>query len=305
MLLAASARGEDAASPAAPRYGEAVVRQFRVGVRVTASRGPCRDIRAMVAVPLEWPEQEVEIVEEEISPQVESAETRMLGEGAKQMVVVIPDLAGGEEAEVILTFEVRTKSVLPPEDTSLLLIPERPSRDLKAYLGRSPMIETKNSKIRRAVREALAEAPEDEGAWERVERIYDYVQDKITYVEGDDKSAVATLKEEKGDCHNISALLVAMWRTAGVPARMVWVNEHQYPEFCLVDAEDNPYWFPCESSGQRAFGEMPLPRIILQKGDNFRVPERKETLRYASDYLLGKPAPGGGKPKTVFIREAL
>ena len=48
---------------------------------------------------------------------------------------------------------------------------------------------------------------------------------------------------------------------------------------------------------------MPLARPILQKGDNFRVPERKEHLRYASDYITGVPTPGGGKPKVKYIRD--
>jgi hypothetical protein len=51
---------------------------------------------------------------------------------------------------------------------------------------------------------------------------------------------------------------------------------------------------------------MPLPRVILQKGDDFRVPERpRERLRYASDYLLGFPVPGGGKPRVKYFREPL
>ena len=66
------------------------------------------------------------------------------------------------------------------------------------------------------------------------------------------------------------------------------------------------HWYPCESSGRRAFGEMPLARVVLQKGDNFRVPERpRERLRYASDYLIGLPTPGGGKPSVKYIREQL
>jgi hypothetical protein len=49
---------------------------------------------------------------------------------------------------------------------------------------------------------------------------------------------------------------------------------------------------------------MPLARPILQKGDNFRVPERKEHLRYASDYMIGVPAgPSGGRPKVKYIRD--
>jgi hypothetical protein len=36
----------------------------------------------------------------------------------------------------------------------------------------------------------------------------------------------------------------------------------------------------------------------LQKGDNFRVPERKEKLRYASDYMICL-----GRPQVKYIRE--
>jgi hypothetical protein len=51
---------------------------------------------------------------------------------------------------------------------------------------------------------------------------------------------------------------------------------------------------------------MPLARTILQKGDNFRVPERpRERLRYASDFLIGLPVPGSGKPRVRYIRNQL
>jgi hypothetical protein len=86
---------------------------------------------------------------------------------------------------------------------------------------------------------------------------------------------------------------------------MVWVDGHAYPEFYLEHGEGEGLWYPCESAGTRAFGEMPLARPILQKGDNFSVPERKERLRYASDYLVGLPTPGGGKPSVKYIREPI
>ena len=38
---------------------------------------------------------------------------------------------------------------------------------------------------------------------------------------------------------------------------------------------------------------------------DFTVPERKERLRYASDYLIGVPTPGGGKPSVKYIRQPL
>jgi hypothetical protein len=99
------------------------------------------------------------------------------------------------------------------------------------------------------------------------------------------------------------------------------VHGHVYPEFYLVHPDGEPasaggrskpkdppgFWFPCESAGSRAFGEMPLARTILQKGDNFRVPERKDKarLRYASDFITGLETPGGGKPKVKYIREVV
>ena len=146
-----------------------------------------------------------------------------------------------------------------------------------------------------------------------------------------------------------------MCRTEKIPARIVWVHEHNYAEFYLeeaspvetsptetdpIDSAQSPasdsaedeqdrdrseskekpaknkrhskkaaaigHWYPCESSGRRAFGEMPLARTVLQRGDNFRVPERpRERLRYASDFLIGLPTPGGGKPSVKYIREQL
>jgi hypothetical protein len=86
---------------------------------------------------------------------------------------------------------------------------------------------------------------------------------------------------------------------------MVWVDGHQYAEFCLVDEHNKPHWYPVQSAGTRAFGAMPVPKVILQKGDKFIVPERRrEQLRYASDFTTLKAAPGN-KPSVKYVREQL
>jgi hypothetical protein len=352
LAVIASASAQVAAPTEDPlrKYGDTVVVKYRVGASIEATRGPVRDIVAMVAVPFESDEQEVIVTEEDISPEIDSVDYRIIGGdaggGAKQMVISIPYLAGSTEAHAILTFEVRTKSILTPDEalTAQLVKPVKPDRELKKYLGRSPKIQFNHSKLKRTLREIFAEeksakakdeVDEQEEAveltsaeetteteetketqptkpaaelttWERVERIYDYVQGSIEYVEGEDQSALETLQSGKGDCHDISALFVALLRTDKIPARMVWVHEHQYPEFCLQDAEGKLHWFPCESSGMRAFGELPLARVIMQKGDNFHVPERpRDALRYASDFLIGLPVDGSGKPKVKYIREQM
>jgi hypothetical protein len=222
------------------------------------------------------------------------------------MLIKIPFLQKGAEARALVTFEVRTRPILAPKETSDLRPPKKPDRDIKRFLGKSPFIESGNYKIRRTVREITRDLADDVTAWESVEAIYDYVQANIEYEEGDDKSAVRTLRDGVGDCYSMSALFVALCRTNKVPARMVWVHNHCYPEFFLEDEAGTGYWFPCQVAGARAFGEMPETRPILQKGDSFKIPERpKELLRYASDWASGSKGRGGGEPQIKFVREAL
>ena len=71
-------------SSAGVRLGEPRVSRFVVGARLRATRGPCRDVLVMVAVPFECDEQSAQIVEEDISPNVAKVDYRMLNGGARQ-----------------------------------------------------------------------------------------------------------------------------------------------------------------------------------------------------------------------------
>jgi hypothetical protein len=292
---------DDAASTS--RYGEAKTIRFRVGAEITASRGACRGIVAMVTVPLECPEQQVKIVEEDFSSEVGEVTYRNLQEGARQMLISVPFLPSGATARAVITTEVTMRPVLPPENTDELKIPKRVDRKLRMFVNGSPYIEVKHQRVRSLSKEILKEVDPAATDWEKVEALYDYVLEHVDYVEGPDKGALQALRDGQADCQGRSMLFIALCRANKVPARMVWVDGHAYPEFYLEHAEGEGQWYPCESAGTRAFGEMPLARPILQKGDNFSVPERKERLRYASDYLVGLPTPGGGKPSVKYIRE--
>jgi hypothetical protein len=382
---------EAVSDPGAVRYGESIATRYKVGATIKSKGGTVQNILVMVAVPLECGEQEVHVVEEDFSPQIENVEFRPLPDqkgvepGARQMLITISQLPPRTEAHALITYEVVTKTVLPPEQTATLKIPARPERWLKTYLSSSPFINVGDRKIRDAVKDALAAPKKDEkaatdaadgeaasdaspgdestesayeevgaaetpaaepsvkpaadekdglvgvddkadfkasaptdsaaaaepapvatGDWQRVESIYDYVIDHVKYEEGaQDKSSVQALKDGKADCHGISALFVAMCRTAKVPARMVWVDGHQYAEFYLEDEAGKGHWYPVQSAGTRSFGEMPMPKVILQKGDNFRVPERRrERLRYASDFAIFLSAEKY-KPAITYVREQL
>jgi hypothetical protein len=297
---------EPEADPAAGlRFGEPQVFRFRVGAEITAKRGACRGIVSMVTVPLECPEQDVEIVGEDFSSEVGEVTYRMLQGGARQMLISVPFLPAGATARAVVTTEVTTRTILPPEKTDHLRIPKRVDRKLRIFTNGSPYIEVKHQRIRSLSRHILKELDAEATDWQKVEAMYDYVLENVDYVEGPDKGAIETLRDGQADCQGRSMVFIALCRAMKVPARMVWVDGHAYPEFYLEHAEDEGHWYPCESAGTRAFGEMPLARVILQKGDNFSVPERKERLRYASDYTIGVPTPGGGKPSVKYIREPL
>jgi hypothetical protein len=303
--LAAAQIKQDAPDSGSLKFGEPVVGKFRVGAEITASKGACKDVRAMVAIPFECAEQEVRIDHEDFSTEVDQVEYREVpGGGARQMLISIPFLANGAKATAIVTFDVMTRPVLPTEQTDDLTIPKRVNNDLRRFLQPSPFIEAKHTEIRRVTRDVVKELDADATDWEKLEAIYDYVQDNIKYVEGVDKSALDTLREGQADCHGRSALFIALCRAIKTPARIVWVNNHCYAEFYMEDGEGKGTWFPAESAGTRAFGEMPLARTILQKGDNFRIPERPgDRLRYATDYLVALPVGKSGKPSVTYIRE--
>ena len=357
-------------------YGTPIATRYRVGAKVVAKGKGVDNIFIMVAVPLECAEQQVQVLEEDFSPNVEKVDFRLLppDDGVRQMLITIPTLPARQEAHAYVTYDVLTKPVIGPEHTATLRAPVKPEKALKLYLSASPFIDVNHRKIRDAVKQALAalekkrtgeasevaaeptedavgEEPNDETPvadatqdvsgeaepkptvvskpiiadspaessveestgssateptdWERAEAFYDYALEHVKYEEGVDKSSVQVLKDGKGDCQAIGALFVAMCRTAKIPARLVWVEAHQYAEFYLEDEAGKGHWYPVETAGRREFGEMSIARVILQKGDNFRVPERRrERLRYASDFTMLLASPEH-QPRVTYIREQL
>ena len=73
------------------------------------------------------------------------------------MVITIPRLAAGATAKATVDFEVTTRPILPPEKTDDLVIPKRPPRAVRQFLGGSPYIETKHQKIRALAKEMLGQ----------------------------------------------------------------------------------------------------------------------------------------------------
>ncbi len=288
---------EVAPSPLDLRLGEAETQQYRLGIVVRAASGPCKGIVASAPLPIDWPEQQVQEVAADVSPQVANLGFRQVAPSVRQMIMEVPRLEAGEEAHAILTYEITRHALAAPETTAGLEIPKKVERDIRPFLGPSPGIEVRHAKIRQLAKEI---ADTKESAWEKVEAIYDWVRENVEYKNGAFKGAAAALKDKFGDCEELSSLFIAMCRSQNIPARTVWVPGHCYPEFYLTEDDGRGHWYPCQAAGTRAFGGIPELRPILQKGDNFITPERpREKLRYVSEYLTG----AGGQPQVEFIRE--
>jgi len=283
-------------------YDNPQTQLWRIGLRLDTNGVACNDVLATFPIPMAWPEQAVRLVGQEIDPRVDRWSVRDLPGGARQVVLTMPRVAAGASPEVMLELEVTRSRILGTESNDDLVIPSRPDSKLKIFLGTSPYIDSTDTRIRNAARDLV-----DQGhasAWSHVESIYDWVREKVEYVEGDIKTASQALRDGKGDCEELTSLFVAICRASKIPARMVWIPDHCYPEFYLEDSKESGTWFPCQAAGTRQFGSMDEYRPVLQKGDRFKVPEKRQPVRYVAEFFQCVPV-GKRQPNPVFVREVL
>ncbi|MCL4201781.1 MAG: transglutaminase-like domain-containing protein [Pirellulaceae bacterium] len=300
LLLAGAARGQFdiPRQPAGAALDKPLTQRWQVGVVIHATGGPSSDLFGTLPVPTDWPEQSVRVVAEDVSPLVSATTYRNL-DGIRQMLFRIPRLPAGESAQALVTLEITKHSVLPPEAPQQLVIPRNAPREVRGYLGDSPQIEVRDAGIRRRANEIVQGKT---CAWEEIEAIYDEVRNKIAYREGKEKGAAATLRDGFGNKHDVTSLFIALCRAHKVPARTVWVPDHVYAEFFLMDDQGVGRWYPCQVAGPRDFGGLSDNRLILQKGENITVPEERGAQRFVPEFLRGK---GPGSPRVEFVRKLL
>jgi transglutaminase superfamily protein len=273
--------------------------KWEFGVSIRAVGGPCSGLFGTFAVPSDWPEQQVKVLNEDITAQVVRHSYRE-GDGLKQMLFEVPQLASGDTATCYLTLEITKRPQPPPADPSGLVIPKDPPRDIKKFLLPSPLVESTGAKAKSLAKELTADK---ETAWEQVKSIAQGVRDRVRF-EPDPKNvmkgAVGALRDGKADKEDLTATFVAICRAAKIPARCVWVMDFCYAEFYLADAAGQGAWYPYVVHLNGELGACKDVRPILEKGDNFKVPEEKAPQRFVREFLTGKG--GGGKPSVEFRR---
>ena len=111
-----------------------------------------------------------------------------------------------------------------------------------------------------------------------------------------------TLHDKRGHLEDLTGLFIALCRAEKIPARTVWVPDYCYAEFYLEDSAGKGHWFPCELKEKTVFGTVSNDYMILQKGDNFEVPEKKEPQRFVKEFVKAK---GAGRPQVSFVRKVM
>ena len=273
--------------------------KWKVGVRVIGTSKSARNMLVTIPVPNQWPEQRVSMVAEDIPPQIGDVKFRDLG-SLKQMVITIPIIRAKEETIVTMTFLVETNQIGAPVDPSILVRPKTNHKAGKPFIGVGPDINFRNAKLRAQVKKLVADK---ESIWQEIESLYDWVRENVeTRSDSEPTDVVQVFRNKVGCNEDKVGLFVAMCRANKIPARMVWVEGTQYAEFMLVDEEANPVWIPCNVAGLREFGSYSDPRIIMQKGDSFKVPEKKDRQKFVAEFAV---CSGKAKPIVRFIRELL
>ncbi len=295
--------GDSVAEPTAgPQLGNSQTQRYKVGMVISASRAPCGGIYGTVPVPTDWPEQDVKIVEEDISKNVQRVRYRTLDDGVRQMLVSVSRLDPGEKATALVTFEVTRRTLLIPPDTGVFQIPKNIPREDRKYLGTSSLVESRDSQVRDLAHEIVQGK---EQAWEQVEALCQWVKDNVEHQNGQVQGAAKSLRSRKGNHEDLACVFIAFCRALKIPARTVWVPDYCYAEFYLEDADGKGYWIPCELKEKTTFGTMPDTATILQKGDNIKVPENKEAQRFVPEFIKGKMGRGMGPPVVNFVRQVL
>ncbi|MEL7495987.1 MAG: transglutaminase family protein [Planctomycetota bacterium] len=252
------------------------------------SGGNASGIMATVPVPMSWPEQEVEIIDDFKSDNVSRVKRKSQTKWAEKMEFRVNRLQSGASATSYLRYRIKKKMIKAPADTSIFQFAKKVPSQVRTFLKPSPYIDSKDKRI---IEIANNLKDDSLSAWDQVETNFRWVRDNVEYkFDKTIRTCLEALDNEHGDCEELSSLFIAICRAQGIPARAVWIPDHTYPEFYLVDQDGQGHWFPCQAAGNYEFGAMTEVKPILHKGDRFRIPGNKEEVRYLQPTLSASNA---------------
>jgi hypothetical protein len=278
-------------------YLEPRTYELKIGVELKGE-GNATDIRASTPVPVEHPEQTIDAVQ--IETQGCRASIQSLGEGAAQLVLAAPGIVRGQVIRAMARYRLTLKKQYQGYDRDRFPAgqPQPPAVIGKLYLQDSPGIQTSSTLVRKLAAE-LHSAAASEHPWDLAQSFYAWGREHIEPKRGPFIGVVNALRRRTGDCEELAGVFVALCRSAGIPARLVWVPNHNWAEFYLTDYEGQGHWIPAHTSCYSWFGWTGVHELVIQKGDRLSVPYEAKLQRLIPDWAQWS----GKKPALRFLAD--
>jgi hypothetical protein len=271
--------------------------KLSIGIRLEGT-GEASGLTSTTTVPVEYPEQKIDEVQ--IKTSGCEARLRKLDEASGQLLLTAPSIERGQtvsaEAEFRLTLFKQYQGYERGQFPSKQQVP---AEIRKSYLQDSPGIQTRTKKLRDLAAELNAKLPAPRHAWDLARTFADWVPANIRPQIGDYTSVTAALDDRRGDCEEMAGIFVALCRASSIPARLVWVPNHTWAEFYLVDHDGSGHWVPAHTACYSWFGYNGAHELVLQKGDRIMMPERRKYVRLLPDWTQSS----GAAPRASYTAE--
>lgn len=268
-------------------------RKFKVTVGVEVEgTGNTTNFIATTVAPVQSPEQKIESVSIEKSGCISVLQG--LSGTAGRLNVSAASINRGQRISAFANYEIELSKTFHGFSTKTLSNrSEFPTRHFASWLGNSPGIDSNSKEVHRLSKDLI----------DGVEHPYDWAKKFQTWVFENIKgrpmkytSVTKAIRNGVGDCEERAGTFVALCRSVGIPARLVWVPNHAWAEFCLYDNENKPVWIPAHTAAYNWFGWTGAHELVLQKGDRITLPNKGKKVRLVSDWLTWQ----GAKPIVRF-----
>jgi hypothetical protein len=267
---------------------------LKIGIEIEGT-GAAGNLMASTPVPVAHPEQRVD--ELRVTTHGCQAELRELAPGAGQLILAAPQIARGQTIAAIAHYRLTLfKQYQGHQRDHFPARQDVPAEIRAAALQDSPGIQTSAAPLRRLAIELIDKI---EHPWDRAAVFVRWVRQNIHPQIGPYTSVTAALENRRGDCEEMAAVFVALCRAVGIPARLVWVPNHNWAEFYLTDHDGAGHWIPAHTACYFWFGWTGVHELVLQKGDRVRVPEQNKQVRLLEDWLRWS----GRKPQARYVAQ--
>lgn len=268
--------------------------ELKVGIELEGLGGATA-LAASTPVPVACPEQRID--QERVETLGCAAEVQQLAPFARQLFLQAPGIVKGQRIAAYAHYKLTiSKQYFGYRREQFPLEQKVPADVARHYMGNSPGIQTRSREVRE-----LAEQLSEELAhpWDKARAFASWIPRNIRPKIGSYLGVLRCLQMKVGDCEDMSALMVALCRSADIPARLVWVPNHNWTEVFLVDQEGQGHWLPAHTACYFWWGWTGAHELVLQKGDRVFVPQQRKHYRLQEDWMQWQ----GRRPRVKYVAE--